>query len=309
MLFSLALAQSAPSALELEVLARTNQERVAQGLRPLEWDNSAAQVARAHGLDMLRRGYFAHLNPEGESAADRLRKAGLAEVEVGENLALYENYPDAKIPAEAVRGWMNSPHHRDNLLKPSYTHLGVGLVRQGNRVVVVQNFLARPFSLRFTRQASWVEENSLSLRGEALASVGVFIEGNLYAELGRRFDTTLELPPGTNPRFGWRSGSRWLEVAPGQPGFDFEVRQEKAQVFGYRLQLVLPAGQYALAVGKEPRFWRSVDGPATLELPLPAGLGSLWVGRRQGDWIDYAFRIPLDLEPSAATPRAYVTAP
>lgn len=306
---SFASAQTAPTALELEVLARTNQERVARGLSPLEWDNLAAQVARAHALDMLRRGYFAHVNPEGESPADRLHKAGGVEVEVGENLAFYENYPDSRIPAEAVRGWMNSPHHRDNLLKPSYTHLGVGLVRQGNRVMVVQNFLARPFALSFTCQASRVEENTLSLRGEAPASVGVFIEGNLYAELGHRFDTTLELPPGASPRFGWRNGSRWLEVSPGQSGFGFEVRQEKALVPGCQLQLVLPAGRYALAVGKEPRFWRTVDGPATLELPLPASLGLLWVGRRQGDWIDYAFRIPLDLETSATTPHTYATAP
>lgn len=291
---SFASAQTAPSALELEVLTRTNQERVARGLGPLEWDNLAAQVARAHGLDMLRRGYFAHVNPEGDSAADRLHKAGAVEVEVGENLAFYENYPDPRIPAEAVRGWMNSPRHRDNLLKPDYTHLGVGLVRLGNRVMVVQNFLARPFALSFTRQASRVESDRFWLRGEAPAKVGLFVEGNLYAELGSRFDTVLELPPGVSPRFGLRNGSRWLEIPPGQGGIRLEVRQEKALVSGCKLQLVLPAGRYALALGEDPRFWRAVEGPATLELPLPASLRLLWVGRMEGDWIDYAFRIPLE---------------
>lgn len=290
---SFASAQTAPSALELEVLTRTNQERLARGLRPLEWDNLAAQVARTHGLDMLRRNYFAHVNPEGDSAVDRLRKAGVVEVEVGENLAFYENYPDPKIPAEAVKGWMNSPHHRDNMLKPGYTHLGVGLVRQGNRVMVVQNFLARPFALNLTRQAASVERTQLLLRGEAPTKVGVFVEGGLFAELGFRFDTVLELPPGANPRYGLQNGARWLEVPPGQQGFRLEARQEKTLVAGYKLQLILPAGRYALGLGDQAHFWRSVDGPVSLDLPLPASLRVLWVGRMQGNQIDYNFRIPL----------------
>ena len=40
----------------------------------------------------------------------------------GENIA--RNF---KTPQETVTAWMASPKHRDNILKASYTHIGVGI--------------------------------------------------------------------------------------------------------------------------------------------------------------------------------------
>ena len=34
-------------------------------------------------------------------------------------------------PAEVVEGWMNSPGHRANILKPAFTHIGVGFAGGG----------------------------------------------------------------------------------------------------------------------------------------------------------------------------------
>ncbi len=144
-LWAVAFAQSA---LELEVLQRTNQVRQERGLRPLQWDALAYKAALGHARDMLERNFFAHQNPEGLGAAERMRAAGVLEVMVGENLARFEGYPDPEIPQRALVGWMNSPGHRANLLKPEFTHLGVALVRQGQRVMVVQNFIGRPFDPR-----------------------------------------------------------------------------------------------------------------------------------------------------------------
>ena len=46
---------------------------------------------------------------------------------MGENLSL--GYPSAQA---AVAGWMDSPGHRENLLRGTFTQIGVGCV-QGQR--------------------------------------------------------------------------------------------------------------------------------------------------------------------------------
>jgi uncharacterized protein YkwD len=43
--------------------------------------------------------------------------------------------------AQAFAGWMASPHHRDNILQPLVTRVGIGLA-DGVRPVWVVDFLA-----------------------------------------------------------------------------------------------------------------------------------------------------------------------
>ena len=50
----------------------------------------------------------------------------------GENLARGFNSPN-----QAFKAWMNSPSHKANIVKPTYTHFGAG---QGSCVVIVQLF-------------------------------------------------------------------------------------------------------------------------------------------------------------------------
>jgi len=47
----------------------------------------------------------------------------------GENIAYGQ-----RTPAEVMKGWMNSPGHRANILSPSYTHIGIGLAKTRNGV-------------------------------------------------------------------------------------------------------------------------------------------------------------------------------
>jgi len=151
----------AQSQLELEVLRRTNVARAEHGLPPLEWDDNAAAAARAHAQDMLERGYFAHETPEGLTVADRMWRAGVLEVTVGENIAYYEGYPSQEAVAKAVDDWMDSPHHRENILRPGFTHLGVGVVQRGDRIMLVQDFLARPFEVLVWQTPSSAQLSSI----------------------------------------------------------------------------------------------------------------------------------------------------
>jgi len=283
----------AQTALELEVLQRTNQVRQERGLRPLQWDALAYKAALGHAQDMQERNFFAHQNPDGLGAAERMRAVGVLEVMVGENLASFEGYPDPAIPQRALSGWMSSPGHRANLLKPEFTHLGVALVRQGHRVMVVQNFIGRPFDPQVRLTPAQAERTVLVLSGSAPGTVGVFVGNNLYARLTPPIQARLELPPNPEVSFALFDGQTWWATQNGQRGLRLEQTLERSTVPGQRVALQLPAGSFTLAVGAQPRFWQNLSGPVRLELTLPSTLEALWLGLRQGNRISYSHRIPL----------------
>lgn len=115
-------------ALAQEVLVLLNQERAAVGLADLEWHDGADEVAYAHCVDMDVRDFFDHTNPDGQAPWDRLNAAGIPWRSAGENIAW--NYPTA---AAVMEGWMNSPGHRDNILRENFTHVGIGVHQSASK--------------------------------------------------------------------------------------------------------------------------------------------------------------------------------
>ncbi|WP_066944130.1 CAP domain-containing protein [Streptomyces lushanensis] len=109
-----------------EVVALTNAERTAAGLRPLADDPRLASAAQAYSADMAARAFYSHTSPEGLAPWDRAAAAGATHRGIGENIACGQ-----RDPREVVRGWMNSPGHRANILKPDFTHLGTGFAGGG----------------------------------------------------------------------------------------------------------------------------------------------------------------------------------
>jgi uncharacterized protein YkwD len=121
--------------LEAGMLALVNAERQKQGLKPLQADAEATQVARAHSRDMFARGYFSHITPQGEDPFERMRRGGLKFRAAGENLALARTLPMAH------QGLMDSPGHRANILRPAFGRVGIGIVDGGRYgLMVTQNF-------------------------------------------------------------------------------------------------------------------------------------------------------------------------
>lgn len=121
---------------ENEMVELVNKERGAVGLNKLLISQELIQVARVHGIDMWKRQYFAHINPDGESPFDRLDKYGVEYLSAGENLALA---PSVRLAQE---GLMQSPSHRDNILGREYKKIGVGAVDGGKKagIMFVQMF-------------------------------------------------------------------------------------------------------------------------------------------------------------------------
>lgn len=121
--------------LEARMLQMVNEERAKEGLAPLQADPEMAMVARKHSADMFARGYFAHMNLDGEDPFDRMRKEGVRFVTAGENLAL------AQTLIMAHKGLMNSPGHRANILHKSFGRLGIGVLDGGiYGLMITQNF-------------------------------------------------------------------------------------------------------------------------------------------------------------------------
>jgi uncharacterized protein YkwD len=109
------------------MLELLNQERVRAGLQPLVRDPTIDAVARAHSVDMLQRGYFAHETPDGRTPFDRMRAGNVQFSAAGENLAL------APTVALAHQGLMDSPGHRANILHPAFRRVGIGAARADGR--------------------------------------------------------------------------------------------------------------------------------------------------------------------------------
>ncbi|WP_128378256.1 CAP domain-containing protein [Streptomyces cavernae] len=109
-----------------EVVGLTNAERSRAGLPPLAVDALLTAAAQAHSTDMVVRAFYSHTSPDGSEPWDRAAAAGSTRRTIGENIACGQ-----RSPAEVVDGWMNSPGHRANILKPAFTHIGIGFAGGG----------------------------------------------------------------------------------------------------------------------------------------------------------------------------------
>jgi uncharacterized protein YkwD len=122
-----AILSAEATTLEREMWQTVNQERRAVGLPPYRHDENLSGVARRHALDMVIRGYWGHVSPEGQTYRERLAAAGLDPVWAGENY--YSGYHSREHFVEMAVDWfMDDPPHRDNILHKVYTRIGVGIV-------------------------------------------------------------------------------------------------------------------------------------------------------------------------------------
>lgn len=106
-----------------EVIRITNQKRKEVGLVELQVNSALSQAAREKGLHMLEHDYWAHVAPDGTEPWAFFADIGYKYKYAGENLARDFSNPQATVDA-----WMASPSHKDNLLSPKYTEIGIAVV-------------------------------------------------------------------------------------------------------------------------------------------------------------------------------------
>jgi len=88
-------------------------------VKVLTWNNSLADAAKAHAIDMYNNKYFSHISPSGSSPIQRAISAGFTGQYVGENIAEGYNTTGAVMLA-----WKNSPEHCEAMMDTLYVEMG-----------------------------------------------------------------------------------------------------------------------------------------------------------------------------------------
>ncbi len=117
----------------------TNGDRAQNNLHTLTMSTALVAVAQAKANDMAAKSYFAHVSPEGLDPWHWFKQADYAFDYAGENLAV-----DFSDSVDVERAWMNSPTHRENILNPKFTEIGIataeGIFQGRSTTFVVQAF-------------------------------------------------------------------------------------------------------------------------------------------------------------------------
>lgn len=134
------------NSLESSLLAELNVVRTANGLQPLRLNKRLSAAANQHSTEMVEVGYFGHRSSDGSDFSLRIKRFYAPGAKrswlVGENLAWQAPNLSAN---QAVREWLASPGHRENLLRRSFRDVGIAAIRAsaapgvfgGRRVLVL----------------------------------------------------------------------------------------------------------------------------------------------------------------------------
>ena len=97
-------------------------------MSPLRQNSLLDQSSLEHSQDMVKRRYFEHTSVDGRTVGDRIRAVGYsrgASASAGENIAF--GVGARSTPAHIVDLWMHSQHHREDILRPAFTEIGIGI--------------------------------------------------------------------------------------------------------------------------------------------------------------------------------------
>lgn len=128
---------------EYEIFNLVNNERRKKRLADLYWDDELARIARKYSQQMARQHFFSHYDSDGKSVIDRANSAKIKGwSKIGENLFYCEGVDD--FDNLAVKGWMKSPGHRQNILDNAWTSTGIGIALSNDgKIFVTQIFLRK----------------------------------------------------------------------------------------------------------------------------------------------------------------------
>lgn len=112
------------------IMRFTNDVRRRNGLVSFSTSPALVFLARTHSRNMCRKKVFQHESDELPDGWQRFEQR-LRVIKVrsgGENIAYHTLLKDTdKWARLVVRGLMNSPEHRKNILNPDYRYLGIGV--------------------------------------------------------------------------------------------------------------------------------------------------------------------------------------
>lgn len=119
-----------------QLRAAINEERNAAGVAELTASDSLAEAGREHSEDMHQRGFYAHENPDGEQPWHRVPCRASENIHRGEITTELRGFESDKtfntttaggIAGYVMTGWVNSSGHYQNMTRPKWSQIGVGI--------------------------------------------------------------------------------------------------------------------------------------------------------------------------------------
>jgi uncharacterized protein YkwD len=104
-----------------QVVKLINIERTQADLDTLKVDSQLSEAAQIHSTSMAEDDFFSHYGIDNSSPFDRMEDAGYNYSMAAENIAAGYQTPEA-----VVEAWMGSTGHRENILNPELTEIGIG---------------------------------------------------------------------------------------------------------------------------------------------------------------------------------------
>ena len=142
-------AETGVAAFKSQILALVNVEREKVGVPPLVEMDALAVLADTRAQESAVS--FSHYRPNGTRCFTIFKENALSYWVAGENLAFGFNSPE-----DFVQAWMNSPLHRQNLLDPDFTFIGIGYYENSaNGKLYCSQLFYTPKSTIVTPVAYW----------------------------------------------------------------------------------------------------------------------------------------------------------
>ncbi len=151
----------------------TNTQRQKNNLSPVVYNQKLSNAAKKKAEDMFEKNYWAHFAPDGRTPWDFILGSGYSYELAGENLA--KNFLFSQ---NVVDAWMQSPTHRDNILRPEYTEAGYAVVNgvlNGEQTTLVVQIFGKPSAIpvadRPTSAPSPIAQQEEQVTGEGVSQI------------------------------------------------------------------------------------------------------------------------------------------
>jgi hypothetical protein len=210
------------------MLNLVNKERRANGLNALEIDSKMLMMARRYSQEMIDNSFFSHTSPVSGELLERVTKAGVDDgwLLAGENLA------GAPTVESAFQGLMNSPTHKDNILEPKYTHVGIGVIDGG------------PYGKMFSQEFISYPNKSLSAANNPSLDILVYVDECLlcsnppsYIDDGHTMVPAKEFLDELGVKSKWEDDGKQLVIEQANASITLDVDNQTATVNGQPVAL------------------------------------------------------------------------
>lgn len=163
------------------LLEETNKVRAAQGDKPLTLNPQLVEAASLKAKDMFEQQYWAHVAPDGTTPWQWFGAVDYSYAVAGENLA--KNFTNS---GSVVSAWLDSPTHRDNVLKNEYTEVGFA-IREGKLDGQDTSIVVALYAAPASAAVQGVVETTAPVAGQELslaARLGLGVQSLTPAAIG-----------------------------------------------------------------------------------------------------------------------------